>query len=342
MVSAAMTPFEKVLTLRPAHVVQRLGPASRLPLLNAADLLRALPGDGALPMVPLVATRAMAGILRAAREQSAVVGISIPVGPARGSTVKTVEWALALAEEERHRLPFFLQGGPFVASGADARELAQLGRAVFDLVDAGCTLISLDASALLEDSAPAVVAELLRPALERELAVELVAPSDPSHVRAWLDGLTAAGVHPAFARCPSGAFVTPGGVDFEAVERWAKALASGSVAPSIELRGRLHRRSASAWVAAGVRKLEAGDELAEGALTRLPQAMREEIVVGAQREATWRLLAAARDAIDALDAGQQERMEALIFGEALELFGACHVEGAAKAMIQRLSDQGPA
>ena len=113
------------------------------------------------------------------------------------------------------------------------------------------------------------------------------------------------------------------------------------IAPSIELRG-VVSRGASAWAAAGVRKLEAGDELAQGALARLPEAMRDELAAGARTVATWRLLGAAREALDALEEGQRDRMEALTFGEAFELLAACGAAGSGKATLARLAELGPA
>jgi hypothetical protein len=338
-----MTALDQVLSLRPANVIHRLGSASRLPVLNPADLLRAMGEGAALATLPSVATSTVAGLLRAAREENAVVGVSVAPTLERNLAARIAEPIFQLAEEGRHRLPFFLQAGPFEVSSPDARELAQVGRAIFDHVEAGFTLISVDASLLSAEEAPAAIAELLRPALERELAVELWAPVEPEAIAPWLDGLLRAGVRPTFARASSDAFGGgPDGPDFQKVGAWAAALRQDRVAPSIELRGRLFRRFASAWVAAGVQKLEAGEELAQGALSRLPEPMREEISAGARQVATWRLLGAAREALDALEAGQQERMEALIFGEALELFDACGASGDGKALVGRLAGLGPA
>lgn len=336
-----MTALDQALSLRPVNVAQRLGTASRLPLLNAGDLLRALPQGRALATLPAVARTTVSGILRAAREEHAAVGVAVAPSPERNGAGALVAPLLQLAEEGRHRLPFFLQAGPFDVASADSRELALLGRAVFDHVEAGFTLISVDASALPWEHQPVVMDELLRPALERELAVELVAPPEPDAARAWLEGLFHAGIRPTFARSSSQAFVLDGEVDFGAVSAWARVLIEAKVAPSVELRGGL-RRSASSWAAAGVRKLEAGSELAAGALARLPEPMREEISAGARQVATWRLLGPARAALEALEEGQLERLEALAFGEALELIGACGAAGTGKAVLERLAELGPA
>jgi hypothetical protein len=336
-----MTALDKALSLRPANVAHRLGGSSRLPLLNAADLLRALPPSQALATLPAVAQTTVAGILRAAREENAVVGIALAPSPERNRASALFASLLHRAEEGRHRLPFFVQAGPFDATSSDARELALLGRAIFDHVEAGATLISVDASALPWEHQPVVMDELLRPALERELAVELVAPADPQTARTWLDGLLHTGIRPTFARCSSDAFTSGREVDFGRVGAWAAMLAEAGIAPSIELRGVISH-AASAWTAAGIRKLEAGDELARGALARLPESMHAELAAGARTVATWRLLGAARDALDALEEGQQDRMEALTFGEAFELLGACGAAGAGKAAIDRLAELGPA
>lgn len=336
-----MTALDMALSLRPANVAHRLGASSRLPILNAADLLRALPETQALATVPAVAETTVAGILRAAREENAVVGVALAPSPERNRASGLVAGVLRSAEEGRHRLPFFVQAGPFDATSADARELALLGRAVFDHVEAGATLISVDASALPWEHQPVVMDELLRPALEAELAVELVSPADPATARTWLEGLLHAGIRPTFARCSSTAFVAGGKVDFAQVRAWVEVLRVARVAPSVELRG-VVAKDAAAWTAAGVRKLEAGDDLARGALARLPEAMREELSAGARTVATWRLLGAVREALDALEEGQQERMEALTFGEAFELLAACGAAGSGKATLARLAELGPA
>src|SRR5690349_1359854 len=181
-----MTALDKALSLRPANVAHRLGGSSRLPLLNAADLLRALPEGQTLATVPAVAQATVAGLLRAAREENAGGGVALAPSQERNRASGLFAAVPQRAEEGRHRLPFFIQAGPFDATSADARELALLGRAIFDHVEAGATLISVDASALPWEHQPLVMDELLRPALERELAVELVAPADPETVRTWL------------------------------------------------------------------------------------------------------------------------------------------------------------
>ena len=49
-----MNVLDKVLTLRPTSVVARLGNASRLPVLNPRELLKALEGvPAALPCLPM-------------------------------------------------------------------------------------------------------------------------------------------------------------------------------------------------------------------------------------------------------------------------------------------------
>ena len=72
-----MSVLDKVLTLRPANAVARLGPGSRLPLLSPSELLRALEGSpAALPCVPVRAKAAVPGLLAAARAEDAVLGLA--------------------------------------------------------------------------------------------------------------------------------------------------------------------------------------------------------------------------------------------------------------------------
>src|SRR4051794_999429 len=101
------TPLDKVLTLRPTNVVMRLGQQSRIPLLNPRDLIASFDDrSAALLCVPAYSRGALGGLLRASRDEDAVIGVSCPypLGD-RDTPLKFVEAVRDVAEEVRHRKP---------------------------------------------------------------------------------------------------------------------------------------------------------------------------------------------------------------------------------------------
>ena len=154
--------LDKVLAKRPGNVVARWGASSRVPVLNPRDLARALEP---LPLVSVKVTASspLGGLLRAARDADAPLGFGLSWPWVRGEPLALVEAVRAVAEELRHQRPLFFEAGPLPID-----RVARAQEQVFDLVDAGFCMISLEDGEELEAVGQA--------ALERELPVEVGTP----------------------------------------------------------------------------------------------------------------------------------------------------------------------
>ncbi len=314
--------LDKVLALRPTNAVARLGAASRLPLLDPRDLLRALAdGPGALASIPVVSRAALPGLLRAARTEDAVLGLVCQHPLADRSTperfIEALRWATAVAAHER---PVYLEAGPLRVS---REEEASLRDGLFRIVDAGFTLVSLDVTRLgVEDAVPAVAA-IVGPVLERELSLEVSLPAlegllAHEAARALLEGLAHAGVPVRFLRA-AGQGDEP---DAEALRELVDAAAASGASLSLEEAHAPSFRTLPAYVAAGVRKLCAPAPFGRVALNAHPE---EERLAIAERSLAagvpaGELLALLEERRPALSAAARERVEALSFAEAVELF----------------------
>ncbi len=281
------SPLDRVLALRPTNVVARLGAGGPLPLLNPRDLLATLRPGAALITAPVYADEVVAGALRAAREADAVLGLSCPWplgdrdAPARVTQVLARE-----AASVRHRAPVFLQAGPISLTSTDPGEIERVTGAVWDFVEAGFTLVSLDASALDVRGALGV-AEAAQTVVERELSLELVPPLDPSgrfdaeRAGLFFEALAQGDVLPQWLRLPAKTYSfspharEPFEVDLSVLgEAQAVASAHGA-ALSVEVDGPSPERLAQILLGAGVRKLEATGLFSTA--SSAPQSLRAEV-----------------------------------------------------------------
>ncbi len=198
-----MRPLDAVLRLRPTNAVNRLGSGSRVCLLSARPLQAALaPRPGALVCFSLpsgfIAPFAL-GVLRAARQLDAAVGVGAAAhglgeGPRPWAVFQDVATAAA---EVGLSQPLFLRGGPIALAEASPHEVAKARESVFQLVDAGFTEVALDATALDGEWAAAALGDVVATAQERELGVDLTAPSGGAEaVAAWLRAVLARGARP--------------------------------------------------------------------------------------------------------------------------------------------------
>src|SRR3954469_25209899 len=202
--------LERILALRPTSAASRLGD-SPLPLLNPRDLVRAL-DEAAVPLVcvPVAAVEAIPGLLRAARDEDAVLGLAAPYRPNhRDAPDAFFDAVRAAADECRHVRPVFLQAGPIRLTSAEPRELQLRADDVYRFVDAGFSLLSVDASTLVPEAGVLVTSQLVQSAAERELSVEIAAPvdesgrADPSALEACLQGFASKKVEVRFVRVRS-------------------------------------------------------------------------------------------------------------------------------------------
>jgi hypothetical protein len=314
--------LDKVLALRPTNAVARLGAASRLPLLNPRDLVRAIAeGSGALASIPVVSRAALPGLLRAARTEDAVLGLVCQHPLADRSAperfIEALRWASAVAAHER---PVYLEAGPLRVS---REEEASLRDGIYRVVDAGFTLVSLDLTRLaVEDAIPAVAA-VSGPVLERELSLEVSLPAlegAPAHevARSLLEGLSHAGVPVRFLRV-AGQGDEP---DVELVRALVDCAGAFGASLSLEEPHAASFRTLPAYAAAGVRKLSAPVPFGRVALNAHAE---EERLAIAERSLSagvpaGELLGLLEERLPALSPAARERVEALSFSEAVELF----------------------
>ncbi|MBX5484050.1 MAG: hypothetical protein IRZ16_19675 [Myxococcaceae bacterium] len=348
------TPLDKVLKLRPTNVVMRLGVQSRLPVLNPRDLIASFEGRSALLLcVPAFSGAAIPGILRASRDEDAVVGIACPhpLG-ARDTPARFVEALRDAAEEVRHRKPLFLQAGPFRLVSSDPRTREQLTSAVYKYVDAGFTLVSLDASRLPVDEAVAAYRELAPAAIERELSIEITAPLDEVHrldvaaLRATLERLQKTRVQPQFVRVPGRAYA----LEEHPREVWQLDMAVLKEARdvvrgyggwlSLEDEGLAPDQLAPAWLEGGARKVDPVEASARIVLGSWSEALREQL-----RELARTRGLHPRDLIASLDPADQDakvklKAEALSWSMTVDTMPPAGLRGTASAAIAHLSFGG--
>lgn len=304
-----MSALDSVLPYRPSAVARALGEGSRLPLLAVSELVRGW--SGPLVALSVEAEPVLEACFRAAREANAAVGIA-RAPAARNGAVRLFQETRDAAESGRHRLPFFLQAGPF-ALGADKDAKAAASRALVEHAEAGFTAFWLDPSGCPESDAPRIAAEIARPAVELELAVEVSVPSDPAAAARWAGAMASEGGRPTFVRARSTDFGEP--VDFSLARAWADAVAGSGVIPSVALSGACRPEAIRAWVEAGFRKLEPATPIARARAERLGS------LSGAEAEVA------------------RERLEAVAFCEALDLITASGGEGSGRRITTFLADQ---
>ena len=349
--------LERILALRPTSAAQRLGD-STLPLLNPRDLARALDGP-AVPLVcvPVPALEAIPGLLRAARDEDAVLGLAAPYQPEhRDAADRFFEALRAAAEECHHRRPVFLQAGPIRLTSAEPRGLQLRAEDVFRYVDAGFSLVSVDCSALVPEAGVMVASELVQAAVERELSVEIAAPVDESGraraaaLQTCLEGFASKRVGVRFVRVRSTQLVAEGeggagegagaNLDLPALRELSEVARRFGAWLTVEEVG-TSTRALPGWGPAGARKVDLGAPFARVVLSALEPDMRASLKVRAIATSipTWELLAQFGDPLQEAPAGAREKVEALSYAEALELLEQAGAHGSATAAMAFLAEQ---
>ncbi len=320
-----MNVLDKVLTLRPTSVVSRLGHASRLPVLNPRELLKALEGvPMALPCVPVPARPMLPGLLAAARSEDAVLGLMCPHPLAdRGAAERFVAGVQQVAEADGHARPLFLQAGPVRVPNAEAETLSQLQQGVYRLVEAGFPLVSLDVSRLPVDAAVEAVRRLSGPVVERELALEVSLPgvdagSELDGARSLLAGLRGLGLR--FLRV-SATTLGEEEPDVEFLRNLVELAGQSGVGVSVGEAGRRSVRALPTYVAAGVRKVDCAAPFERLALGMYPEAVRSSLEQKAEKAGlgAGELLGVLGDQLAPLGALEATRLEALTFAEAADV-----------------------
>jgi hypothetical protein len=329
--------LDKVLTLRPTNAVARMGPDSKLPLLNPRELLRALEGlPAALPCLPVLAKAALPGLLPAARAEDAVLGLACPHPMAdRGAPERFVAAVREITADPdaEHSRPVFLQAGPLRVVPAGSEAMAPLQEALFRVVDAGFSLVSLDVSRLSSYAAVEALNALVAPIVERELSLELTPPETGEAglldaCRSLLEGLRQWKVPVRFLRVPARALGE--GEPDVALLRGLVELAGefGAHVTVGEVTARTVR-SLPTYVAAGVRKVDCSGPFEQLTLGAWPAEARGAVERKAESAGltAGELLSVLEEQLPPLEAPARERLEAFSFAEATEVLAALGAGG---------------
>ncbi|MHA7630274.1 hypothetical protein [Corallococcus sp. M7] len=325
-----MSVLDKVLSLRPGNVVARVGPGSRVPLLDPRELLGALESTPmALPCLPVLSKGALPGLLGAARAEDSVLGLSCPHPLAdRGAPERFVRAVHAAAQEAEHTRPLFLQAGPLRVTSTDADVLDALQDGIFRVVDAGFALVSLDLSRLTSYEAVEAVNALVGPLKERELSLEVSPPQLSAGglvdtCATLLEGLAQWQVPLRLLRVPDSQ-LGEGELDVELLRQVVETAAAKGVAVAVAEASTGPARGLSSYVAAGVRKVDRGGPFGPLALRAWPPEVREPVVARAQAAGmpAGELLSVLEEGLPPLTPAARETLEALSFAEATEALGA--------------------
>jgi len=340
-----MSVLDKVLSLRPGNTVARVGPGSRVPLLNPRELLRALErAPVALPCLPVQSKAALPGLLRAARAEDAVLGLACAHPMAvRGAAERFVEAVHAAASEAEHTRPLFLQAGPVRVARADEESLAPLRDGLFRMVDAGFALVSLDLSRLDSYAAVEAVNALAGPVTERELSLELSPPAParggPLDVcRTLLEGLRQWKVPVRFLRVAERE-LGEGEPDVGMLRSLVDLGSEFEVSVAVGDVRQGFPRMLPTYVAAGARKVDCVGPFERLALGARPADTRADVERKAQASglAAGELLSVLEDGLPALEADARERLEALSFAEATDALAGLGAVGRAQAVMRFLA-----
>ncbi|WP_434379803.1 hypothetical protein [Melittangium boletus] len=325
-----MNVLDKVLTLRPTSVVARLGPASRLPVLNPRELSRALEGQPtALPCLPVPVPTMLPGLLAAGRGQDAVLGLVCPHPLAeRGAAERFVAAVQQVAEADGHARPLFLQAGPVRVPGAAPASLGPLQEGLFRLVEAGFSLVSLDVTRLPAPAAVEAVLRLSETLIERELALEVSLPAgaegeELDGARLLLEGIARRGATVRFLRVPEAALGEEA-QDVQFLRGLVELAGQHGADVAVGEAARRSVRVLPTYVAAGVKKVECSAPFERLALVSYPEAVRAQLEDKARKAgvAAGQVLGLLGAQLAPLSAADEGRLEALTFAEASEIIEA--------------------
>ena len=330
-----MNVLDEVLTLRPTSVVARLGPASRLPVLNPRDLSRALEKrPAALPCLPVPLGAMLPGLLAAARSEDAVLGLCCPHPLAdRGAPERFLAQVRQVAEAAGHARPLFLQAGPVRVTRTEPEARRSLQEGVFRLVDAGFSLVSLDVTRLQTPAAVEVVREVAGPVLERELSLEVSLPAggvgeELALAQGLLEGLRRKGVAVRFLRV-SEIVLGEEEQDVQFLRELVELAGRFGVGVAVGEAGRRSVRVLPTYVAAGVKKVECMAPFEQLAWDACPEPVRLELGQKAEKAglSAGELLGVMGGQLVSLEAREAARLEALSFAEAAGVLAAVGAVG---------------
>lgn len=325
----------------------RLGP-SWLALLNPRDLDRALAQvSTALLCAPIYSRAALAGVLGAARHQDAVVGVSIPfpLGE-RDRPDAFVEELKRACEEITHTRPIFVQAGPFRIRNSEDQALELMGAQVFRYLEAGCSLLSLDASSLDLSAAAKSYASIGQAAAERELSVEVAALKDStggilvSDSERMLQTLRAFGVAPRYLRADIAGLIYDNQLPAERVRELADVARQHEAQLCLEDSVGVPLEWIPLCLREGCRKWDSTETFARKVGAALPQGAAEALTTrAAQVGRPWtELLGALSEGLAFPEDAVRIKVEAMAYEEAATLLRALKARGSASVATQFLSE----
>lgn len=336
----SLSALDLLLQHRPGNVVSRLGHAP-LPVLSPRTLLTALKGSTAvLAAFPVVRPAIVPALLRAARFEEAVIGFSLPLPVVdRGGPERLAALLIEATAEADHTQPVFLQAGPIPVERADESTQAVLYRCI----EAGCTLVTLDASGLGAE-APEILAPLVAPLREADLALELILPlSGPppatGPLRRTLDALASAGCLPDFLRFTPRVVSAQGTLEPDWLQLLRQVTDSYGIVLSVLEPSTQPLRDVAPWVHGGVGKVDVTGAFLDRALGEEGEAQRDELVERslAMSVSLGELLSLLSDRLPPLPEREALRLEARAFADAQDLLRAMRLSGTGRRVIEMLA-----
>ncbi|MBW2085605.1 MAG: class II fructose-bisphosphate aldolase [Deltaproteobacteria bacterium] len=176
-----LTVPESLLAKRPLNVLDKLGPSSRVCLLNSRDILNVLREEKVIIMACNTRIRhAIPGIMRAAEELDAVVAFELAKSEGHidgGYTGQTpqiyFETIVEYAEAGNFTRPFFIHGDHITVKNTSEEEIAAARALIKAELEAGYSSYSIDASFNEIPDNIRITSSLAQPILEAGLGLEV-------------------------------------------------------------------------------------------------------------------------------------------------------------------------
>ncbi len=321
----------RILAFRPASVLDRLPPRSGACPLSARELLGPAAELGlVLPIVRAPIAGVARGVLVAAKELHAALGLSLPPGVPAGRWFDGVARA---ADEVAAGLPLFLSADVTV-EGEGATQVERACHEAWRLVDAGLTHLAVDVAAVAPPERGRVLGEVAQAGSEHGVSLEAVVPLGEGpqagpRAAAMLEEVARRGVaaDAASIRCPAPADEEEARLQAAALARMCQVLAGVPVLR----RGPVTPRLLELLRGSPVKACEDGGAAAARALGVIPsdRVAPEEDAAGAR---TNRLERAAAE----LSGEGADRLEARAYAEAVDFMERLGARGSALAVSRAL------
>jgi fructose-bisphosphate aldolase class II len=173
--------IEKVLGLRTARIIEKLGSSSRVCLLNSKDILKVLKEEKIIIMACNTRIKhAIPGIMRAAEELDAVVAFELAKsegdvdGGYTGQNPKIYfETVTGYANEREFTKPFFIHGDHITVKDTTSKAIESARDLIADELEAGYTSFAIDASFNTVADNIRITADLAKPIVNEGIGLEV-------------------------------------------------------------------------------------------------------------------------------------------------------------------------